>query len=64
MHGLIAASFLAITAPNIGPITPDCGAATRVQGETLHCCTQPNGMRCCAKTLDEDGKVTGCGCSG
>lgn len=42
---------------------PACQFLMTVQGEQLHCCVQPNGQRCCAQTLAEDGTIPGCACA-
>ncbi len=34
-----------------------------VQGQTLYCCTNPDGMQCCSESITPDGVVNGCGCS-
>ena len=51
---------------SLGPLllegAPCAPVALEVQGSVLHCCTVPNGQRCCAQGLDANGKVLGCGC--
>ena len=37
---------------------------TLAQSDQLYCCALSNGTNCCAKSLDSDGRVKGCGCRG
>ncbi len=46
-----------------GPDEVATCSITNVQSDQVHCCKLPSGQTCCAETLDEDGKVAGCGCS-